>query len=308
MMKQSQKDGLVAGGAIMAGRVVLALLAAGCVQPIPPTAYITRADSGSGSSSIPTQPSPAATRPPAGSPAGEWRLARQPQSEALLGGHAWRWTVRVTGEDQLVDLELVRFDSRHHAVRVVDQADPQAGGGAMDPLMRTHGAVAGVNGGFFTPDFQPLGLMMAAGKSLGRLADGKLLGGIVLSHAGEPFLIWRNEFRAVSGVTDLIQAGPRLVDSGAPVAGLERTKSRARTFIATDGGGSWIMGVARSTSLGALADMLATPGLMPHMRVMRALNLDGGNSSALWLRTAGRGVVSEPGWSTVRNYLAIVPR
>lgn len=299
---------LTASGVIFAGRVVLALWVSGCVQPMPPAASATQPNPGGAASPPPTQPCPAAARPQAASPMGEWRLASQPQSEALVGGHAWRWTVRVTAEEEPVDLELIRFDRRHHAMRVLDQPNANAGGGVIDSLMRAHGAVAGVNGGFFTPDFRPLGLMIAGGKSAGRVADGNLLGGIVLSQEGEPHLIWRDEFRGQSGVSDLIQAGPRLVDSGAPVAGLERTKSRVRTFIATDGGGLWIMGVARSTSLGALADILATPGLMPHLRVMRALNLDGGNSSALWMMTAERRVVSEPGWSTVRNYLAIVPR
>jgi uncharacterized protein YigE (DUF2233 family) len=237
-----------------------------------------------------------------------WRSLEQPAFEPLAGGGAARVTMRAANEDGTVDLDLVVFDSRRCSIRVIDQPQPGAGGGIIVPAMRAHRAVAGVNGGFFTPDFQPLGLMISGGRRTGTIKDAKLLGGMFLSAGGQPYLIWRSEYSSDNGITDLVQAGPRLVDGGVPVGGLATNASRVRTFIATDGHHHWAVGVARSASLAALADLLAAPGIIPNLRVSRALNLDGGNSSAIWMRTARGKEVSQPGWSTVRNFIAIVPK
>lgn len=232
----------------------------------------------------------------------------QPVSEPLAGGGATRVTMRAANADAAVDLELVVFDSRRCGIRVIDQPQPGAGGSVIAPALRAHRAVAGVNGGFFTPEFQPLGLMISGGRRTGTIKEAKLLSGMFLSVGGQPYLIWRSEYSGDNGITDIVQAGPRLVDSGVPVGGLTTGAARVRTFMATDGRHLWAIGVARSASLAALADLLASPGIIPNLRVSRALNLDGGNSSAIWMRTARGKEISEPGWSTARNFVAIVPK
>jgi hypothetical protein len=98
-----------------------------------------------------------------------------------------------------------------------------------------------------------------------------------------------------------------LVADQRPVSGLEISKKRPRSFIATDGGKTWAIGTSDSCSLATLAALLATPGSLPGLTVQRALNLDGGRSTAFWFRTADGQETSAPSWSTVRNYLAIVP-
>ena len=112
-----------------------------------------------------------------------------------------------------------------------------------------------------------------------------------------------------------MQAGPRLVNHGTAITGLETGRHRPRTFIATNGagrwpvaGGWWLVGLAQSTTLAGLAQILAKPDLVPGFEVDRALNFDGGKSSALWLRTAGGETRYEQEISTVRNFVAIVPK
>lgn len=200
------------------------------------------------------------------------------------------------------------FDSRQCALKVVDQPQDFVGGGQITTSLRQVGAVAGVNGGFFTPQFAPMGLMKADGKSTGAWQANKLLTGAVVVASGKPQLLWNAEARSRQGAAQFLQAGPRLVDAGKAVPSLERRKHTTRTFIATDGGQRWIIGLARGTSLGELADVLASSELAPGFRIQRALNLDGGRSSALYYRTADGREHSDPGWSTVRNYVAIVPR
>lgn len=235
-----------------------------------------------------------------------WRV-ESPLSEPLAGGDARRVRARVTDGLTSGDLDAIVFDSRRCGIRVLDQPDSNAGGGAIASAMRAAGAIGGVNGGYFTPEFQPLGLMISDGKPTGKFVRSALLGGVVVSTNDRPRLLWRDEYTREAATTDLVQSGPRLVDAQRALAKLDRQKTRPRTFIATDGKSEWAIGIVRSITLGDLAEMLATPGVLADLQVARALNLDGGRSTAIWMRTAA-GEISEPGWSTVRNFIAIVPR
>ena len=56
-----------------------------------------------------------------------------------------------------------------------------------------------------------------------------------------------------------------------------------------------------------MAELLSTPTLFGEWdKSSRALNLDGGSSTALWVRSEP--VFYEREWKSVRNYLAIVPK
>lgn len=226
----------------------------------------------------------------------------------LPGGAAWLHQVSVSREGRTVDLQFILFDSSRYDLQVIDQPEDWSGGGQISACLRRAGAIAGVNGGFFSPQFEPLGLMIAAGQPTGTWQQNKLLSGAVVGRQQEPQLLWNAEVRDASAARQLLQAGPRLVDAGRPVPGLDRNKQAARTFIATGGAQRWVLGTARSTSLGELAEILASPDVLPGLRLQRALNLDGGRSTALYCRDADGREISQPGWSTVRNYLAILPR
>ena len=246
--------------------------------------------------------------PVASAPVAVWRLASSPLLEDLAGGGAERLQLRATDGGETVEIHAVIIDSKRCRLRVIDQPQSNAGGGVIASAMRYSRAIAGVNGGFFTPEFAPLGKMIAGGVSTGAVSNAKLLSGMFLVADGQPYLIWRDEYAGDAGVTDLIQSGPRLVNGGRSMGGLERGKARPRTFIATDGGSKWVIGLVRSTSLGGLSDLLASPGIFPNLTVRRALNLDGGNSSAIWMIPQSGREISEPGWSTVRNFIAVSPR
>lgn len=285
--------------------LLLASLAlSSCVQPTPPVvAELTKAPLYPSWEEVAAQ----ATGPVAAPSASfGWQLDAPVESQPLRGD-ATLQTLSVSKNGGSVDLQLVYFDSRSHELKIIDQPEDGAGGGQITASMRQAGAIAGVNGGFFMPQFMPMGLMIADGSATGTWQSNKLLtGAIVVRHS--PQLLWNSEVRQSRSARHLIQAGPRLVDSGKPVASLERSKHVPRTFIATDGSHRWIFGLARYTSLGELAEILATPELLPGFQIHRALNLDGGRSSAIYYRTADGREQSAPGWSTVRNYLGIVPR
>ncbi|WP_395742679.1 phosphodiester glycosidase family protein [Prosthecobacter sp.] len=283
---------------------VLAL--AGCTTP--PSSSPPAQEASQPQSLVPGYPSAdevAAQAQAKTAPAGRWSAISDFKGEPLFG-NASLIEYKIGREDHPFKLQLVVFDDRQFDLKVIDQPKDWSGGSRISECMQGAAAVAGVNGGFFTPEFTPMGLMIAQGQRTGTWQTGPLLTGavVVTSH---PQILWNAEVNPQQA-RELIQAGPRLVDGGQAVPGLDRRKRSTRTFIANDGGHQWLFGLAHDITLSELSELLTTPGIMPAFTVNRALNLDGGHSSALYYRTNAGSERSFPGWSTVRNYLAIVPK
>lgn len=100
---------------------------------------------------------------------------------------------------------------------------------------------------------------------------------------------------------------PAYVIDGKPV-NLGNGPRAQRTFVLTDGAGWWVIGVCSAIGLQEMADLLATPGVMGDVKVARAMNLDGGPSTALWCRdTSGAEHYTKESWR-VKNLLAVEPR
>jgi len=191
----------------------------------------------------------------------------------------------------------------------VDQPSASRGDGVtLDRAMRATHALAGCNGSYFTDTFTPMGLQIANGRRTGSLERSSLLTGMVVVKRGRPLILWRDELTTFSGVSDALQAGPRLVNAGKIVEGLDRSKSRPRTFVLTDNRGHFALGTCRSVTLAEMAEILATPRVIKEVAVERALNLDGGSSTGLWFRDDRGEEHYEKEYSTVRNFLAVTAR
>jgi hypothetical protein len=209
-------------------------------------------------------------------------------------------------------IDLVWFNAAEFTFKVIDNGPMETphypGLGA---AMQAHGCLAGCNGGFFLKDHAPSGLMIAGGTSLGRFGEGALLSGVLLSSGNRnPYLLRRAEYDGGKyKSTDLIQAGPFLVDQGATVRGLSPENSRRRTFVLHDGGKWFALGLSDAFTLAELGLILARPDFSPSRKIHRALNLDGGTSSGLYYERGGAGepLQIEP-YKTVRNFVGIVPR
>ncbi len=231
-------------------------------------------------------------------------ISREPVVPMAAGAEFHAFSV---SSDDSVDFQVVVFTAAKCVFRIVDQPR-QIDAVSLGEALRGSRAIAGVNGGFFTPAFEPLGLVISNGKRAGAVQRSALLGGVLMVRKGQLQLLWRDEFTLDANVTEMIQAGPRLVANGAPISGLKESDDRPRTFVATNGKGRWMLGICRYTSLAALGQILATPGIIPGMEIDRALNFDGGKSTGLWLRTAAGAEVYESEIATVRNFVTIEPR
>lgn len=207
-----------------------------------------------------------------------------------------------------IPITAVTFDSRSHRLVVADQP---GGPGSQWPDAQaaavSRNGLAAVNGGFFTPEGGPLGLVIAGGKRAGSMNRASSLGAGLFVDAGSPALV-RRETAGTGG--ELLQSGPFLVENGRAIAGLSPESSTARTFLGWDGADGWFIARSGPCSLADLAKALGDAkigGISCHV----VLNLDGGRSSDLWAGSslAGGPVSQRPFWNKpVRNFLVLLPR
>ena len=203
-----------------------------------------------------------------------------------------------------VELHLVSFHAKTHTFAVMDNP---AGAFDLGSAAVKRDALAAANGGYFHPDRTPLGLLVRQGATIHPLERAKLLSGLVVVTKDRIALLRTAEFKASANVREALQAGPFLVDGGKAVAGLNDTRGAARTVVFTDGAGRFGLLICKSATLAETARILAAPGLLPAGKITRALNLDGGSSTALWVKQEPAPFYARE-WKGVRNYLAVVPR
>lgn len=207
-----------------------------------------------------------------------------------------------TGDRATVDLAL--FSTKTATVRVIDNP---TGEDNLAAVMRREQSLAGVNGGYFDPADAPVGLVISGGRQIAPLRKARLLSGLLVVAAGRAQLLRFAEYSPKRKATEALQCGPFLVDRGLPVPGLNDTRPARRTFVLSSGFDRAAIGFCSGVTLAQLAKILATPGLAPDAKVQRALNLDGGSSSAFWF-AGERGPFSISEQKTVRNFVAVVPK
>jgi hypothetical protein len=214
-----------------------------------------------------------------------------------------------------ISIEGVAFDSRSHRLVVADQtAGPGSGFADAAAAGAAAGGLAVVNAGFFTPEGEPLGLVVSSGKRASAWNSASSLGSGLWHEdsSGQSAISHRERLGRTNAGTmrELIQAGPLLVENKREVSGLDSVKPAVRTFILWDGSTRWWIGRASACTLAGLSRVLvaAQPA---GWTVKHALNLDGGRSSDLWVsaKIPGGPLVRRAPWNRpVRNFLVLVPR
>lgn len=171
---------------------------------------------------------------------------------------------------------------------------------------RKRGALAAVNGGYFHPDRTPLGLRIRQGREIHPQEKAKLLSGLMIVNGGRISLLRTGEFKRSPGVREGIQAGPFLVDAGRPVAGLNATRRDERTVVIAGPQQQFGIVITDHATLAETASILSTPSVLGSWNVIRALNLDGGSSTGMWVASDTPFYQRE--WRDVRDFVAIVPK
>lgn len=208
-----------------------------------------------------------------------------------------------TGER--ASLELAIFSTKACRLRVIDQSsEPRM---ELEEAMSRGNFLAAVNGGYFDPEYKPIGLLIVDGAILTPLQKARLLSG-VLSALGKKVQISRvGEFSLNPKPDIAVESGPMIVDFGKPVHGLESTKLARRTFAVVGAADKAALGFCSDVTLADLSQIL-TITMISDFKIQRALNLDGGSSSAFWFKRPNGSAFSISEEKLVRNFVAVVPK
>jgi exopolysaccharide biosynthesis protein len=204
-----------------------------------------------------------------------------------------------------ITIDLAIFSTKSCTLRVLQN---EGGLDSLGEMLRREKCLAGVNGGYFNENFAPLGLRIANGQMIAPLQRARLITGVVVASPRGVQIVRSREFSRRLGVTAAIQCGPFLVDRGQPISGLNDSRLARRTFAATTGGSRALIGVCSGVSLAELAKILATTSLAEDLKIERALNLDGGSSSAFWFGRENGSAFSISEQKSVRDFVGIVPK
>lgn len=225
------------------------------------------------------------------------------KSEPLAAPSGLTFTrIDFTSGDRAARLHVVSFSAKTHTFALMD--DPENAYN-LASAAKKRSALAAVNGGYFHPDRSPLGLRVRQGREIHPLERAKLLSGLLTVTADRIALVRTGEFKRASSLREAVQAGPFLVDGGKPVASLNATRRDARTaiFVSPSGRNGFV--VSDALTLADFGAVLAS-GIEPGVKITRALNLDGGSSTGLWV--AGEPPFYHRELRDVRDFVAIVPR
>jgi len=109
-------------------------------------------------------------------------------------------------------LRVLRIDPDRFQVRVLDSRAFGVDRMDIKTLARRAQALAAINGGFFFPDYRPLGFLIVDGREANPLR--KADWGIFLIQGNRPRIIHTKELENDGTISQALQVGPRLVVDG----------------------------------------------------------------------------------------------
>ena len=213
--------------------------------------------------------------------------------------------VEDSNSGERASLELAIFSTKSCRLRIVDQpSEPRLD---LEEAMARGNFLAGVNGGYFDPEYRAIGLLIVDGTMIAPLQKARLLSGVLSASPKRTQISRVGEFSVAQKPDAAVECGPMIVDLGKSVRGLESTKAARRTFAAAGTGDKAMLGFCSDVTLAELSDILAIV-VIPDFKIQRALNLDGGSSSAFWFKRANGSAFSIAEQKPVRDFVAIVPK
>jgi Phosphodiester glycosidase len=234
----------------------------------------------------------------------EWKIVSN-ESEPGRGGIEHRHVViEEAASGEHVTLDLAVFPANSTTLRVKDNPEGQS----LATVMKQEGWACGVNGGYFDTEFKPIGLRVSDRNTSSPLRRARLITGLLLQSDRGIDVVRVAEFAHTKKIAAAIQSGPFLVEANKRIRGLNDSQSARRTFAGVATNDRAFLGFCSNVSLGQLADILATAPLIEDSKIRRAMNLDGGSSSAFWLARENGSAFSIPGRKPVRDFVGVVPK
>lgn len=173
-------------------------------------------------------------------------------------------------------------------------------------LAQRSGATLAINGGFFSPDEEILGLRAHKGQQRSRL-KGTSWWGVFEIHGQKAQIYPQNKYQFKKGTEMAIQVGPRLLVDG--IIPKLKEGTAARTALGITRAGDIVIVVTENSPLSttALAEFMRKGEQHGGLGCVDALNLDGGRSSQLFAKL-GRFQLYVPNLSQVTDAVLVHPR
>lgn len=176
-----------------------------------------------------------------------------------------------------IDLRHYRFSI--HLTQNHDQSVPMS----LPELMPQQNAVIAVNGGFFSPEYKPLGLRISGGQLIKPLKPTAWWGVFFIKDSRARVVSQKN-YSADIHPDFAIQAGPRLLDQG--IIPKLKLDIDDRTALGINRAGKVILVATNNLMLSTveLARLMQRSEAEGGLGCVEALNLDGGHSTQLYTR------------------------
>ncbi len=152
------------------------------------------------------------------------------------------------------------------------------GGSTAKGIAKGSGALLTLNANFFTPQREPLGLVVKDGKTLYPLRPISWWG-VFSTEKGRAAIVSQRRFKPSPTLENAVQAGPRLIEKHKIVSGLKETVS-AKSAICLQSPDT----VALVATQSILSVETFAHFLRDTLNCESALNLDGGNSTQLYAK------------------------
>jgi hypothetical protein len=234
----------------------------------------------------------------------EWKILSA-ESESGRGGIDHRHVVvEQTAVAQSVAVDLAVFSAKSTSLHVIDNPNGQS----LDARMKQEKFGCAVNGGYFDAEFKPIGLRIADGTTFSALRRARLITGILLQSDHGIDVIRVPEFSRTKKIIAAVQSGPFLVEANKRIRGLNDSQVARRTFAGITTNDRAFFGLCSDVSLAELANILATVSIVEDSKIRRAMNLDGGSSSAFWFAPEDGSAFSISGRKPVRDFVAVGPK
>jgi hypothetical protein len=234
----------------------------------------------------------------------EWKVLSAESEPGHAGIEHRHVVVEDAAASQRVAVDLAVFSAKSIALRVIDNPDGQS----LGAMMKREKFVCGVNGGYFDTEFKPIGLRIADGTTFSPLRRARLITGILLQSDRGIDVVRVSESSRTKKIVAAIQSGPFLVEGNKRIRGLNDSQVARRTFAGIATNDRAFLGICSDVSLAELANIVATSPIVADSKIQRAMNLDGGSSSAFWFAREDDSAFSISGRKPVRDFVAVVPK
>ncbi len=204
--------------------------------------------------------------------------------------------------EALSKLRVLRIDLEKFQVRILDSRNFGTDRMEVKDFVKRAHALAAVNGGFFLPNYQPLGLLIVDGQEVNPLR--KADWGIFMIQDNIPRIIHTSQFQKEKNISQALQVGPRLVVDGkgktmkkqiARRTALGITYKKQIILVNTEKTDAYTQDLARIFSL---------PESQGGLECRDALSLDGGPSAQMYVEY-GFFKIDNPGGLPVPNAIGV---